>query len=180
VLNLGGHRLRLITRKPKTSRSASKFRPVCAVWAVAESCCKTPYSLPYFVRSARNGQRMLFKYLATLTASCVQLSHTKTIFSSSRGSSWMYLGFSALQYRLFWEFTSPRTENQVSSEKKTLILDQFDHHVQTEETNCKNLFSQMDRVPSKNELLLSTVAVKTILWPFVQMFSKRLYPALVI
>jgi hypothetical protein len=48
--------------------------------------------------------------------------------------------------------------------KKTLSVAHL-HHVQTEETNYKNLFLQMDHVPWKHELLFShMVAVLTILW----------------
>jgi hypothetical protein len=43
--------------------------------------------------------------------------------------------------------------------KITLTVDQLLHHIQTEQTNYKNLFLQMDYVPSKQELLLSYTAV---------------------
>jgi hypothetical protein len=60
-------------------------------------------------------------------------------------------------------------------------VDQLPHHVQTKETNYKNLFLQPDHVPSKHELLLSyMVTVLTVLWPFVQMFSKHLSLVLVV
>jgi uncharacterized protein YdiU (UPF0061 family) len=92
----------------------------------------------------------------------------------------MILGFSALQYRLFWEFTSPRKESR-PHRKETPIVDQLLQHMQTEETSYRNLFSQLDHVPSKHELPLSyMVAVFTILWPFVQMLPKHLSPAPVV
>jgi hypothetical protein len=61
--------------------------------------------------------------------------------------------------------------------RKTLIVDQLLHHVQTEET----LFLQLDHVPSKHKLSSSyMVAVLTILWPFMQLFLENLSPTLVI
>jgi hypothetical protein len=108
----------------------------------------------------------------------VHASHTSFLLSW-RGSSWISPGFSALQYRLFWEFASPRNENRTSSEKRTVC--QLPRHVlvQTEETNHKNVLLQPDDVPSKYELPLSyTVAVVTVLWSFVQTFTKHSSPEL--
>jgi hypothetical protein len=69
----------------------------------------------------------------------------------------------------------------VRNQNNTLIVDQILHHVQTEETNHKNVFSQPDHVPSKHELPLSyMVAILTIFWPFMQMLSKYLSSALVV
>jgi hypothetical protein len=59
-------------------------------------------------------------------------------------------------------------------------MDQLVHQAQTEETNYKNVFLQIDHVSSKPELLSYMVTVLTILWPFTQMFLKHLFPALVI
>jgi len=53
----------------------------------------------------------------TLWNSCPETKHQ--FFSSWRGSSWTTPGFSALQYRMFLEFTSPRNENQASLQKNT-------------------------------------------------------------
>jgi hypothetical protein len=53
-----------------------------------------------------------------LTA-CTHRTPNTNFFSMKRWSSWTSPGFSALQYRLFWEFTSPRKENQDSLEKIT-------------------------------------------------------------
>jgi hypothetical protein len=47
------------------------------------------------------------------------VSHETPILSSCRQSSWISPRFSALQYRLFWELTSPCEEGQDSSEKNT-------------------------------------------------------------
>jgi hypothetical protein len=81
---------------------------------------------------------------------------------------------------MFWKFASLRKENQTSSEE-TLIVAQLLHHVQTKETNYKNLFSQLERVLEKHELSLSyMVTVLTITWSFVQVFSKHLSPVLVV
>jgi hypothetical protein len=63
----GGHRPRIIMWSPKTSRNASKL--TLAVWAIAESSWKTLYSLSPYVRSVKNGLRMLFTCLAALTPS---------------------------------------------------------------------------------------------------------------
>jgi hypothetical protein len=58
-------------------------------------------------------------------------------------------------------------------------VDQLHHHVQTEETDNKNVFLQLDHVPLKHELLLPyTATVVKILWLFVQMFSKHQSPEL--
>lgn len=45
------------------------------------------------------------------------ITHQTPVFLSWRGSLWVSFGFSVLQYWLFWEFTSPCRENQVSLEK---------------------------------------------------------------
>jgi hypothetical protein len=63
--------------------------------------------------------------------------------------SWISVGFSAFPCQLFWEFIYPRKWSQ--SSKKTLTVDKHLHHVQTEETDYKTLFSQPDHVPSKYE-----------------------------
>jgi hypothetical protein len=53
-------------------------------------------------------------------------------------------------------------------------VDQLLHRIQTEETDYRNVFLQPDHVPSKHQLSMSyTVAIITILWPFVQTFSKH-------
>jgi hypothetical protein len=49
------------------------------------------------------------------------------------------------------------------------------HRVQTEGTSYRNVVLRPDHVPSKHKLLMPyTVAVVTILWPFVQTFSKHM------
>jgi len=56
--------------------------------------------------------------------------------------------------------------------RKTLNVDQL-LRIQTEEPNYKNVFLQPNHVLSRHELLTSyTVEAVTILWPFVQTFSK--------
>jgi len=51
--------------------------------------------------------------------------------------------------------------------------------VETEETDYKNVFLEKDRVPSKHGLPLpNTVAGVTVLWLFVQTFSKPSFPEL--
>jgi hypothetical protein len=67
-------------------------------------------------------------------------------------------------------------------QRKTLIVDQLLHHVQTEETDYINLFSQPDHVPSKHELPLSyMVTILTMLSvPLMHMFSRCPSPALVV
>jgi hypothetical protein len=69
--------------------------------------------------------------------------------------------FSPLQYWLL------HRENQASLEENVKCLS-IPHCVQTEETNLKNVFFQLDHVPSKHELPLSyMVAVVTIVWPLM-------------
>jgi len=54
--------------------------------------------------------------------------------------------------------------------RKTLCVVQL-HHVQTEETHYKNVFLQLEDVPSKHELLLPyMVTAVTVLWPLVKCF----------
>jgi hypothetical protein len=63
--------------------------------------------------------------------------------------------------------------------REKLTVDQLVQCAQAEETNYKNVSLQLDDVPSKHELPSSyTVAVVTILWPFVQMSSKHTSPEL--
>ena len=60
--------------------------------------------------------------------------------------------------------------------RKTLNVDQL-LRIQTEETNYKTVFLQPNHVLSRHELLISyTVEAVTILWPFVQTFSKYSSP----
>jgi len=56
-------------------------------------------------------------------------------------------------------------------------VDQPICHAQTEETNNKNVFLQLDHVSLKRELLLPyTATVVKVLGLFVQMFSKYQSP----
>jgi hypothetical protein len=63
--------------------------------------------------------------------------------------------------------------------RKTLTVDQLLHRIQSEETNYKNVFLQPDHVLSKHQLLTSyKLEAVTILWPFIQTFSKYSSPEL--
>jgi hypothetical protein len=53
------------------------------------------------------------------------IPHQTSALSSWRGSSWISLGFSALQYGLSLEFTSQRKEYPASSEKKHYMCFSF-------------------------------------------------------
>jgi hypothetical protein len=65
--------------------------------------------------------------------------------------------------------------------KKHYCVDLLLHHVQTKETDEKNIFLQLGHVLPKHELLLSyMVGVLTVLWPFMQLFLKHLSPALLV
>jgi hypothetical protein len=101
------------------------------------------------------------------------IAHQKQIFFIMKREFVNKPGFSTLKHQLLWQFTSPRNENQASSETK-LTVDQLRHCLQTEESNHKNVFLQLDDVSSKYELPLSyTVVVVTILWPFMPTLLKH-------
>jgi hypothetical protein len=97
---------------------------------------------------------------------CTPITH-KTPFVFVMKMEFVSPGFSLLQYRLL------RRENQASLEENTKRRS-ISHCVQTEETNSKNVFLQLDQVPSKHEQPPSYMdAVVTILWPLMQIFLKQ-------
>lgn len=96
----------------------------------------------------------------------VHPSHTKHQFFFVIKWEVISPGFSLRQYRPL------HRENQASLEENTKCRS-ISHCVQTEETNLKNVFLQLDHVPSKHEQLSYMVAVVTILWPLMQIFLKR-------
>jgi uncharacterized protein YdiU (UPF0061 family) len=56
-------------------------------------------------------------------------------------------------------------------EEEELIMDQLLHNMQTDETNYKNLFLQLNHVPLNCEPQSSLVAVLTVVWSFVHLYS---------
>ena len=97
----------------------------------------------------------------------VHSSHTKHQFFFVMKREFVSPGFFLFQYWLL------HRQSQASSEEITKC-GPISHCVQTEKTNLKNVFLQPDHTPSKHEPPLSNmVAVVTILWSFMQMFSKH-------
>jgi len=98
-----------------------------------------------------------------------------TNFFRHEGSLWTTPGFPALQYRMFWEFTRPRNENQASLQKNTKCGPTSSY---TDRRNqLQKCILATDSCSFRHELPMSyMVETVTILWLFVQTFSKYSSP----
>jgi len=127
--------------------------------------------LPSWRHTVRMLVEHVFYSLLFLPSNCANLMihthHTQnTNFFFVIKREFVSPGFSLLQYWLL------HRENQASLEENTKCWS-ISHCVQTEETNLKNVFLQLDHVPSKHEPPSYMVAVVTILWLLMPIFSKQ-------